>query len=225
MSAEEVTKKVTGAGHPCDLGTMNPDTTIVSGIICNACGKKLPPMTMTDHLEGNFNKTCPHLVIVPKPKQICPTCGKSVIHLKEHMAYNHGVIPTVAAAAVAAASPAPVEPRAQVCGHCGKSVVRLSEHIKYIHGDGAIGAVTKFNVLTPLEHYMEELFLGVYDVEERDGQKHMRTILRPCHSLTGLTDWAEGFLSVDMTDTHLITAILTSVDFQKVKTALQQKSL
>jgi hypothetical protein len=31
---------------------MNPDTTIVSGIVCNPCGKELPPMTMTEHLNG-----------------------------------------------------------------------------------------------------------------------------------------------------------------------------
>ena len=38
----------------------NPDTTIVTGIVCNACKNELPPMTMTEHLEGKFNKECPH---------------------------------------------------------------------------------------------------------------------------------------------------------------------
>lgn len=43
------------------------DTTIVSGIICKKCKNTLPPMTMTDHLEGNFNLECPH---TPKMKKI-----------------------------------------------------------------------------------------------------------------------------------------------------------
>ena len=38
----------------------DPDTTIVTGIICNLCKCELPPMTMTDHLESNFNTECPH---------------------------------------------------------------------------------------------------------------------------------------------------------------------
>jgi hypothetical protein len=40
----------------------NPDTTIVTGIICNLCNGELPPMTMTDHLESKFNTECPHTI-------------------------------------------------------------------------------------------------------------------------------------------------------------------
>jgi len=35
-------------------------TTIVKGIICTRCCNELPPMTMKDHLESNFNEECPH---------------------------------------------------------------------------------------------------------------------------------------------------------------------
>jgi hypothetical protein len=34
----------------------DPDTTVVTGIVCKACGKELPPMTMTEHLNG---RGCP----------------------------------------------------------------------------------------------------------------------------------------------------------------------
>jgi len=36
------------------------NTTIVSGIICKKCNNELPPMTMKQHLDGDFNKNCPH---------------------------------------------------------------------------------------------------------------------------------------------------------------------
>jgi hypothetical protein len=39
---------------------MDPATTVVSGIGCKKCYCELPPMTMKDHLDGNFNKECPH---------------------------------------------------------------------------------------------------------------------------------------------------------------------
>jgi hypothetical protein len=39
---------------------MNPSTTIVKGIVCNACKNELPPMTMKQHLDGDFNQECPH---------------------------------------------------------------------------------------------------------------------------------------------------------------------
>ena len=34
------------------------DTTIVKGIICKKCDAELPPMTVKDHLDGNFSHTC-----------------------------------------------------------------------------------------------------------------------------------------------------------------------
>ena len=34
----------------------DPDTTVVTGITCKPCGKELPPMTMTEHLNG---RGCP----------------------------------------------------------------------------------------------------------------------------------------------------------------------
>ena len=36
------------------------ETEVVSGIICKKCDYELPPMTMKQHLDGDFNKTCPH---------------------------------------------------------------------------------------------------------------------------------------------------------------------
>jgi hypothetical protein len=36
--------------------THDPDETVVSGIVCKPCGKELPPMTMTEHLNG---RGCP----------------------------------------------------------------------------------------------------------------------------------------------------------------------
>jgi hypothetical protein len=39
---------------------MNPSTTIVKGIVCNICKNELPPMTMKQHLDGDFNQECPH---------------------------------------------------------------------------------------------------------------------------------------------------------------------
>jgi len=50
--------------HDCDVSsseseeedTYDPDTTVVSGIVCKSCGKELPPMTMTEHLNG---RGCP----------------------------------------------------------------------------------------------------------------------------------------------------------------------
>lgn len=38
----------------------NIATTIVTGIICNKCNNELPAMTMKQHLDGDFNKECPH---------------------------------------------------------------------------------------------------------------------------------------------------------------------
>ena len=35
-------------------------TTVIDGIVCKQCNHKLQPMTMEDHLEGNFNQVCPH---------------------------------------------------------------------------------------------------------------------------------------------------------------------
>ena len=43
---------------------MDIRTTIVSGVICKRCDKTLPDMTMKDHLEGRFDKECPHTKIV-----------------------------------------------------------------------------------------------------------------------------------------------------------------
>jgi hypothetical protein len=54
---------------------MNPDTTIVRGIKCKDCGNELPPMTMSDHLAGHFNKECPH---TPHPEGTCVCCGDPV---------------------------------------------------------------------------------------------------------------------------------------------------
>jgi len=36
------------------------EDTIVAGIVCRACSHALPPMTVKQHLNGEFNKTCPH---------------------------------------------------------------------------------------------------------------------------------------------------------------------
>ena len=36
------------------------NNTIVSGIVCKKCNNELPPMTMQEHLDGDFNKDCPH---------------------------------------------------------------------------------------------------------------------------------------------------------------------
>jgi hypothetical protein len=35
--------------------------TLLTGIICKACNKALPPMTVKQHLEGDFEKECPHV--------------------------------------------------------------------------------------------------------------------------------------------------------------------
>jgi len=40
----------------CDI----TEDTIVAGIVCRACSHTLPPMTVKQHLSGDFNKTCPH---------------------------------------------------------------------------------------------------------------------------------------------------------------------
>lgn len=34
--------------------------TIISGIVCTRCNHELPPMTAQEHLDGKFNKECPH---------------------------------------------------------------------------------------------------------------------------------------------------------------------
>jgi hypothetical protein len=39
------------------------DDTIVSGIVCTRCNNELPPMTVKEHLDGKFNKECPHLPV------------------------------------------------------------------------------------------------------------------------------------------------------------------
>jgi hypothetical protein len=39
-------------------------STIVSNITCTKCGNTLPPMTMQDHIDGNFNQECPHTATV-----------------------------------------------------------------------------------------------------------------------------------------------------------------
>jgi len=36
------------------------EDTIIAGIVCRACSHTLPPMTVKQHLNGDFNKTCPH---------------------------------------------------------------------------------------------------------------------------------------------------------------------
>ena len=41
---------------PQTIKDYDPDTTIVKGIVCKPCGKELPPMTMTEHLNG---RGCP----------------------------------------------------------------------------------------------------------------------------------------------------------------------
>jgi len=33
---------------------------IISGIICNSCGNTLPNMTVSQHLNKEFNQVCPH---------------------------------------------------------------------------------------------------------------------------------------------------------------------
>jgi hypothetical protein len=35
-------------------------STIVCGIVCNKCKKTLPPMTIEQHINGDFNMECPH---------------------------------------------------------------------------------------------------------------------------------------------------------------------
>ena len=42
------------------LPTVITDDTIVTGIMCKACDNELPPMTAKQHLDGQFNQTCPH---------------------------------------------------------------------------------------------------------------------------------------------------------------------
>lgn len=44
----------------CRQSLYDPDTTIVYGIICKSCNNTLQPHTMTQHLNGDFNKVCPH---------------------------------------------------------------------------------------------------------------------------------------------------------------------
>jgi hypothetical protein len=39
---------------------MIQNNNIISGIKCNDCKNELAPMSMSDHLNGNFNKVCPH---------------------------------------------------------------------------------------------------------------------------------------------------------------------
>jgi len=40
--------------------TFDTNTTTVMGIVCKKCNNELPPMTMQQHLDGDFNKKCPH---------------------------------------------------------------------------------------------------------------------------------------------------------------------
>lgn len=53
-------------------------TTVVTGIVCKKCGNKLPPMTMEDHLEGRFNKECPH---TPTEKEIAERIARIMEHV------------------------------------------------------------------------------------------------------------------------------------------------
>ena len=48
--------------HDCMVCNDGQDdsTIIVSGIVCKKCENELPPMTMKQHLNGDFNKECPH---------------------------------------------------------------------------------------------------------------------------------------------------------------------
>jgi hypothetical protein len=46
-----------------------PDT-IVSGIVCTRCNHKLPPMTAQEHLDGKFNKKCPHTKEIKFPVKV-----------------------------------------------------------------------------------------------------------------------------------------------------------
>ena len=36
------------------------EDSVLSGIVCSKCNKTLPPMTVKQHLEGDFEKECPH---------------------------------------------------------------------------------------------------------------------------------------------------------------------
>jgi hypothetical protein len=51
-------------------------SSIITGIVCKECKSTLPPMTVEDHLTGNFNKTCPH--ITPEAKK-CDLCKGDVV--------------------------------------------------------------------------------------------------------------------------------------------------
>ena len=78
-------------------------------------------------------------------------------------------------------------------------------------------------VTDSLEDYFVDLFKGIYEVEERDGQRHMRRILKPAHSLLALQDWFEGHLGVMIGDGEdLIRAIINSTDLQRIKSSLQE---
>lgn len=39
----------------------NIHTTVLKGILCNECNCELPPMTMAEHLDGDFPQDCPHV--------------------------------------------------------------------------------------------------------------------------------------------------------------------
>ena len=73
-----------------------------------------------------------------------------------------------------------------------------------------------------LEDYFIDFFKGIYDVEEREGQRYMLRMLRPAHSLIAIQGWMEDHMSVMMEDSDLIRAIIMSTDLQKIKATLQK---
>ena len=85
-----------------------------------------------------------------------------------------------------------------------------------------LSAITMPCFTNSLEDYFTDLYTGIYEVEEREGQRHMLRILRPAHSLCVLQEWFEGHLSVMMDEKDFICAVLNSTDLQRVKATLQE---
>lgn len=60
--------------------------TIVKGIVCKKCGNELPEMTIQQHLDGDFNKECPHKNVNYDRLELEEIIlkNKRIIHIKEY---------------------------------------------------------------------------------------------------------------------------------------------
>jgi hypothetical protein len=73
-----------------------------------------------------------------------------------------------------------------------------------------------------LHNYVVDLYKGIYGVSDLESCRYMRKILGPKHSLCAIQEWIEDFLSVDIHDPSIVTAMIFAIDLQKVKTSLQE---